>query len=89
MTHLSNSLRVAETVGIKRVRLEDAADVEPGIQAALSHDGPVPTDAVVNRQELAVPSSVTVEMANHLYRTHIRLLDQTFRAREKLGHVRG
>ena len=31
--------------------------------AALAHDGPVLIDAVVNRQELAMPQAVTVEMA--------------------------
>ena len=34
-----------------------------GIAAALAHDGPVLVDAVVNRQELAMPPSITVEMA--------------------------
>ena len=30
---------------------------------ALAHDGPVLIDAVVNRTELAMPPSITVEMA--------------------------
>ena len=34
-----------------------------GIAAALAHDGPVLVDAVVNRSELAMPPSVTMEMA--------------------------
>ena len=34
-----------------------------GIAAALAHDGPVLVDAVVNRTELAMPPSITVEMA--------------------------
>jgi pyruvate dehydrogenase (quinone) len=54
---------MAESIGIRGIRLEDAADVEPGIRAALTHDGPVLVDAVVNRQELAVPPKVTAEMA--------------------------
>jgi pyruvate dehydrogenase (quinone) len=37
--------------------------VGPGIAAALAHDGPVLVDAVVNRQELALPPKVTLEMA--------------------------
>jgi pyruvate dehydrogenase (quinone) len=37
--------------------------VEPGIRAALDHDGPALIDAVVNRQELAIPPKVTAEMA--------------------------
>ena len=38
-------------------------EVEDGIAAALAHDGPVLIDAVVNRTELAMPPSITVEMA--------------------------
>jgi pyruvate dehydrogenase (quinone) len=58
-----NFAAMAEAVGIRGIRLEDAADVEPGIKAALAHDGPVLIDAVVNRQELAMPPKVTAEMA--------------------------
>ena len=39
------------------------AEVEPGIAAALAQDGPVLIDAVVNRQELAMPPKITLEMA--------------------------
>ena len=58
-----NFAAMAEAVGIRGIRLEDAADVEPGIKAALAHNGPVLVDAVVNRQELAVPPKITGEMA--------------------------
>jgi pyruvate dehydrogenase (quinone) len=54
---------MAEAVGVRGIRLEDAADVEPGIAAALTHDGPVLVDAVVNRQELSMPPTITLEMA--------------------------
>jgi pyruvate dehydrogenase (quinone) len=54
---------MAEAAGIRGIRLEDAADVEPGIKAALAHDGPVLIDAVVNRQELAIPPKINAEMA--------------------------
>jgi pyruvate dehydrogenase (quinone) len=54
---------MAEAVGIRGIRLQDAAEVEDGIAAALAHDGPVVIDAVVNRSELAMPPSITVEMA--------------------------
>jgi pyruvate dehydrogenase (quinone) len=54
---------MAKAVGIHGIRLEDAADVEPGIAEALAHNGPVLIDAVVNRQELAVPPRITAEMA--------------------------
>ncbi len=58
-----NFAAMAEAVGIRGIRLEDAGHVEPGIAAALAHDGPVLIDAVVNRAELAMPPSITVEMA--------------------------
>jgi len=37
--------------------------VDAGISAAFGHNGPVLVDAVVNRTELAVPPSMTMEMA--------------------------
>jgi pyruvate dehydrogenase (quinone) len=58
-----NFAAMAEAVGIRGIRLEDPADVEAGIAAALAHDGPVLVDAVVNRTELAMPPSITAEMA--------------------------
>ena len=58
-----NFAAMAEAVGIKGIRLEDAGEVNDGIAAALAHDGPVLVDAVVNRAELAMPPSITVEMA--------------------------
>jgi pyruvate dehydrogenase (quinone) len=54
---------MAEAVGIRGIRLEDPGQVDDGIAAALAHDGPVLIDAVVNRTELAMPPSITVEMA--------------------------
>ena len=54
---------VAEAVGIRGIRLEDPGEVEDGIAAAFAHDGPVLVDAVVNRTELAIPPSITLEMA--------------------------
>src|SRR5260370_18710363 len=58
-----NFAAMAEAVGIRRIRLEKPEDVEPGIAQALAHDGPVLVDAVVNRQELAMPPAITAEMA--------------------------
>ena len=58
-----NFAAMAEAVGIRGIRLEDPADVEAGIAAAFAHDGPVLIDAVVARAELAMPPSVTAEMA--------------------------
>jgi pyruvate dehydrogenase (quinone) len=58
-----NFAAMAEAIGIRGIRLEDPADVEPGIRAAFDHRGPVLIDAVVNRRELSIPPKVTVEMA--------------------------
>jgi pyruvate dehydrogenase (quinone) len=58
-----NFAAMAEAAGIRGIRIEDAIEVEPAIQAALTHNGPVLVDAVVNRQELLVPPMVTAEMA--------------------------
>jgi pyruvate dehydrogenase (quinone) len=58
-----NFAAMAEAVGIHGIRLEDPAEVNDGIAAALAHDGPVLIDAVVNRTELAMPPAVTLEMA--------------------------
>ncbi len=58
-----NFAAMAKAMGVYSVRLEDPADVEPGIAAALAHKGPVLIDAVVNRSELAMPPSITFEMA--------------------------
>jgi pyruvate dehydrogenase (quinone) len=72
-----NFAAMAEAAGIHGIRLEDSAEVDDGIAAALAHDGPVLIDAVVNRTELAMPPSVTVEMAKgfslslHIFRGKI------------------
>ena len=54
---------MAEAVGVRGIRLQDPADVDAGIAAALVHNGPVLVDAVANRTELAMPPSITMEMA--------------------------
>jgi pyruvate dehydrogenase (quinone) len=58
-----NFAAMAEAVGVKGIRLEDPAEVEDGVAEALAHRGPVLIDAVVARTELAMPPSITVEMA--------------------------
>jgi pyruvate dehydrogenase (quinone) len=58
-----NFAAMAETAGIRGIRLEDPGEVERGIGEALAHDGPVLVDAVVNRQELSMPPKITAEMA--------------------------
>jgi pyruvate dehydrogenase (quinone) len=58
-----NFAAVAEASGVRGIRLEDPADVDKGIAAALSDDGPVLVDAVVSRMVLPIPPAITTEMA--------------------------
>jgi pyruvate dehydrogenase (quinone) len=58
-----NFAAMAEAAGIRGIGIEDPADVESGIAAALAHDGPVLVDAVVARTELPIPPAITAEMA--------------------------
>ena len=58
-----NFAKMAESIGVRGIRLERPAEVKDGVAAALAHDGPVLIDAVVNRMELAMPPKVTTEMA--------------------------
>jgi len=50
-------------VGVRGIRIERPDEVESGLAAALTHNGPVLVDAVVNRMELAMPPKVQIEMA--------------------------
>lgn len=54
---------MARSVGIHGIRLERPEQIRDGIAAALAHDGPVLIDAVVSRNELAMPPTITAEMA--------------------------
>ena len=58
-----NFAAMANAAGIRGIRLEDPGEVEQGIASAMADDGPVLIDAVVNRMELAMPPSITMEMA--------------------------
>jgi pyruvate dehydrogenase (quinone) len=58
-----NFAAMAESVGIKGLRLTDPADTERVLEEALAHPGPVLIDAVVNRMEMAMPPKITTEMA--------------------------
>src|SRR6267154_802362 len=58
-----NFAAMAEASGVRGIRLEDPADVDKGIAAALAHDGPVLVDAVVSKTVLPIPPAITTEMA--------------------------
>jgi pyruvate dehydrogenase (quinone) len=54
---------MAETTGVRGIRIEKPDEVDAAITEALAHDGPVLVDAVVARTELAMPPAITAEMA--------------------------
>ncbi len=58
-----NFAAVAEALGIKGIRVENAEDLEGAVQEALAYDGPALIDVVTARQELSVPPSVSLEQA--------------------------
>ena len=58
-----NFAAMAESVGVRGIRVESPDEVNGAVAAALAHDGPALIDAVVARTELAMPPAITVEMA--------------------------
>ena len=65
-----NFAQMAEAIGIKGIRIEDPKDVEAGVAEALAHPGPVVVDAVVAREELAMPPAVTARNGEGLLALH-------------------
>jgi pyruvate dehydrogenase (quinone) len=53
--------KMAEAAGILGLRAETADQVGPMIEQALSHDGPALIEAIVSRQELSMPPTITVD----------------------------
>jgi pyruvate dehydrogenase (quinone) len=55
--------KLAESAGIKGIRVEASEHVRPALHAALVHDGPCVVDIKVNRLELSMPPTITAEQA--------------------------
>jgi len=54
---------LAESAGILGLRAELPEQVHPMIAEALRHDGPALVEVLVNRQELSMPPTITLEQA--------------------------
>jgi len=54
---------LAESAGILGLKAETAQDVRPMLQQAFKHDGPALVEALVHRQELSMPPTITIEQA--------------------------
>jgi pyruvate dehydrogenase (quinone) len=60
-----NFAMMAESVGVKGIRVEDPHDLEDALRCAFQHDGPALVDVVSARQELILPPKTTpVEAKN-------------------------
>lgn len=55
--------RLAESAGIMGVRVESPEELVPAIERGVAHPGPCVLDVVVNRQELAMPPTITASQA--------------------------
>ena len=55
--------KLAESAGIFGVRVEKPEELRPALTKALAHDGPALVEVVVNRQELSMPPTISLEEA--------------------------
>ncbi len=53
--------KVAEAIGMRGIRVEQADEVDAAVAAALDHEGPVLLDVLTNPDEVALPPSPTLE----------------------------
>ena len=58
-----NFAKMAEAMGIMGIRVEEPGEMRGAIEQALSHQGPVLLDVVVNPSELLLPPKITVQEA--------------------------
>lgn len=55
--------KIAEAANMFGARVEKPEELEPTLRRALEHNGPALVEAVVHRQELSMPPSITKEQA--------------------------
>ena len=60
-----NFALMAQSMGVKGIRVEKPQELKSAIQAALAHKGPALVDVVSARQELAMPPKTTLDQAYH------------------------
>jgi pyruvate dehydrogenase (quinone) len=59
--HNPNFAKMAEAAGVLGLRAETADQVKPLVEQALRHNGPALIEAMVSRQELSMPPTITVD----------------------------
>lgn len=55
--------KLAESAGIQGARVEKPEGLRPALERAFAHNGPALVDVIVNRQELSMPPTISVEQA--------------------------
>jgi pyruvate dehydrogenase (quinone) len=55
--------KMANSIGILGVRVEDPTDLKEGVSKVLSHDGPALLDVVTNPLELSMPPKIQLDQA--------------------------
>lgn len=60
-----NFANMAESMGIKGIRVEKPQELRAALEEAFAHDGPALVDVVSARQELAMPPKTTFDEAYH------------------------
>lgn len=58
-----NFAKLAESADIFGVRVEKPEELRPALSSALAHDGPALVEVLVNRQELSMPPTISLEQA--------------------------
>ena len=58
-----NFAKLAESADIFGVRVEKPEELRPALTEALAHDGPALIEVLVNRQELSMPPTISLEQA--------------------------
>jgi pyruvate dehydrogenase (quinone) len=58
-----NFSRLAESADVYGLRVEKPEELRPALTRAFTHDGPALVEVLVNRQELSMPPSISLEQA--------------------------
>lgn len=58
-----NFAKLAESADMFGVRVETPEELRPALSRALAHDGPALVEVLVNRQELSMPPTISLEQA--------------------------
>lgn len=55
--------KLAESTGIMGIRVENPEDLRPALERAFAYDGPALVEVIVNRQELSMPPTISMDQA--------------------------